>query len=145
MLTSGELYEKLMPASRRYTELKVRFAEFSGLLEDLFTRGYFNVKGLAVKRDPEADHIDIVFVGRTFRLVFSAAMTEQPANLVGVVSCYGVVEYPEKKLVPIGSFTFKPDGKSDIKAPPDNDPLYINVDAAAIYIVLHLIHEGLAK
>lgn len=145
MLTNGQLHETLAAASRRYAELQAKFAEFSGILATSFTRADFFVKGLVVKPEPEANRIDIVFAGRVFRLVFSTAIPAQQRNLVGVVICYAVVEYPENKLVPTGSFTFKPSGESDIKAPPDNDPLYVNWDTTAIYIGLHLIHEGLAK
>lgn len=145
MLTNGQLHETLAAASRRYAELQAKFAEFSGLLEASFTRADFFVKGLVIRPELEANRIDIVFAGRTFRLVFSTAIPEQQRNLVGVVSCYAVVEYPERKFVLTGSVTFKPNGESDIKAPPDNDPLYVNWDTAAIYIGLRLIHEGLAK
>lgn len=145
MLTNGELYCTLETVSKRYVELRAKFAEFSDLLEASFAKDDFFVKGLKVKAELEANRIDIDFAGRTFRLVFSTVISEQQRMLVGFVSCYAVAEYQERKFVPVGSFTFKPSGVSDIKDPTDGDPLCINEDMDAIYIGFHLIYEGLAK
>ena len=146
MLTNGQLYQVLEDASRRYSDLKKRFAEFSGQLQSAFTQNDPYIKGVTLNAVLDANFLDLGFAGRTFRLVFTTAISEQKRGLVGVVRCYAVVEYPEKKLVDTGGFSFSPRGESNIIGPPpDDDPLHIDWELSARYIALHLINEALAK
>lgn len=144
MLISNDLSDALNATFRRYATLKKNFVEFVTHLENGLGHPDSILKGLSVTPSLDANQVDINFVGRTVRLVFSVAITEQESRPIGVVRCYSLVEYPEKKLVDTCGFTFMPSGESNLKDS-DNDWLYVNHDWAARCIGMHLVHESLKK
>lgn len=145
VLKSGDLYDSLMAASSHYATLKTRFSEFVGHIEEGLGQSDSLVKGILVNSSLDTNQVEISFVGMTFQLVFSVAITESLHRPIGVVRCYSLVKHPEEKLIETCNFTFKPNGESDLNDPSDNDSLYVNHDWAARYIGLHLIHESLVK
>ena len=145
MLTNGQLHEILAAVSLRHNSLKAKFAEFAKHLETALPKDDYLVKGISVKTVLESDYVELRFAGRVLKFVFTSLVPEAQHKLVGSVQCYLVVDTPERKLVEVGGFTFKPSGESDIKPPPDNDPIHVNFDTSALYIALNLIHEALSK
>lgn len=144
MLVSRNLSDSLNATSRHYATLKTKFAEFVKHLENGLGHPGSILEELSVAPSLDTNQVDINFVGRAFRLVFSVAIAEQEHRPIGVVRCYSFVEYPEKKLIDTCGFTFKPNGESNLKDS-DNDWLYVDHDWAARCICMHLIHESLTK
>ncbi|MND58715.1 hypothetical protein D3C80_498840 [compost metagenome] len=145
MLKNAELHNSLEAISRQHIVLKAKFIEFVEHIESSF--GEFNppIKGLSVKRTLDTNHVDIGFVDKTFRLVFSMTTTEQLSHPLGVVRCYSIEEYPEKTLIDTGGFTFMPNGQSNLENPSEEGQLYIHFVGDAINIGLHLVHESWPK
>lgn len=144
MLVSSNLSDSLQATSRHYANLKKNFAEFVESLEKGLGQPNSIVEGLSVKPNLDITQVEIAFVGRAFQLVFSVAIAEEKHRPIGVVRCYSLVEYPEKKVIDTGGFTFKPNGESNLKDS-DNDWLYVNHDWAARCIGMYLVHEALRK
>lgn len=145
VLTNGELQDSLTTTSRHYTTIKTKFTDFVGFLESSFEQPNFSVGGLSVTPCLDANQVDIGFVGKTFRLVFSVAITGEKHLPVGVICCYSLVEHPEKKLIETGRFTFKQNGQTDLIDPEDNSLLNITDVWSVRYIGMYLIHEALKK
>ncbi|MGY3892948.1 hypothetical protein [Aeromonas enterica] len=145
MITNGELQDSLTNTSRHYTTIKTKFTDFVGFLESSFKQPNFSVSGVSVTQCIDENRVDINYVGKTFRLVFSVAITGDKNLTVGVICCYLLVEHPEQKLVETGRFTFKQNGQSDLIDPEDNSPLNITDAWSVRYIGMHLIHEALKQ
>jgi hypothetical protein len=145
VLTNNQLHETLAAVSRRHNDLKAQFADFANLIEARFTKPDFFVKGITVKPVLDSNYIEVGFAGRMLHFVFSSFIADPDGALVGLVHCYLVLDVPEKKLMPLRGFSFKPDGESDILNPEDGRPLCISSDTTAIYLALHLINESLSK
>ncbi|MGE6134884.1 hypothetical protein [Aeromonas salmonicida] len=145
MLNNVELHETLAAISRYHTTLKAQFSTFVESLESSLGQADFFVKGISVTPKIDEDQVEIDFVGRTLRLVFSVVLTEELRRPLGIIRCYALVEHPEKNLIETGDIKFKPNGESDLEDPSDNDVFYINHDSGARYIGLHFIFEALEK
>ncbi|MEL1214069.1 hypothetical protein [Aeromonas caviae] len=143
MLVSHDLSDSLNATSRRYEALKTKFVEFVTHLENGFGHPDSILKGLSVMPSLDTNQVNINFVGKNFRLVFSVAI-EQESRPIGVVRCYSLEEYPENKLIDTCGFTFMPSGESNLKDA-DNDWLCIDHAWAARCIGMHLVHESLKK
>lgn len=145
MLTNRELQDSLTTTSRHYTSIKTKFTDFVEFLDSSFKQPNFSVSGVSVTQRIDENQVDINYVGKTFRLVFSVAITGDKNLTVGVICCYLLVEHPEQKLVETGRFTFKQNGQSDLIDPEDNSPLNITDAWSVRYIGMHLIHEALKQ
>lgn len=143
MLTNGQLHDAVATNSRRYADLKAKFAEFTTIVSTNLTRPDFPVRAITVKPMLDANLVEIGFAGRTLQLYFSAAIPEESQMLMGSVQAYIVRKLPKEESVHVDGFSFKPNGESNIKI--EGDLLYVTWDLGAIYLALHLLNESLRK
>lgn len=144
MLKWNQLNQQLEAAANRHLQLAGRFQVFAKFVAEQVTAHNFQIKGITTSLHLEKDYFTTTFAGRSLRFTFSSALSEN-GSLLGTVTCALMNDDPEKSLVPVGEFTFTGNGKTNLIAPDDGDPIIIDDDIPALYVGLHFIHESLSK
>lgn len=144
MLNWNQLHQQLGTVSNRHSQLAAKFQSFAKYVEEQVTAQAFHIKGISISLHLEDGYFTTNFAGRTLRFSFSSALSEN-GSLVGNVTCGLMKDFPEKLSVPVGEFTFTGNGKTNLIAPDDGDPIIIDDDIPALYVALHFIHESLSK
>ena len=144
MLKWNQLHQQLETVANRHTQLAKKFQSFAKFVEEQVTAPTFHIKGISVSLHLEQGYFTTTFAGRTLRFDFSSALLES-SSLVGTVTCSLMNEFPENSLVSVGEFTFNGSGITNLNNPEDGDPIIIDQDIPAQYVVLHFIYEGLSK
>ncbi|MCK8600102.1 hypothetical protein [Desulfoferrobacter suflitae] len=143
MLTHNELTERIITAIEGYKSLRSIFNDFythSAKLhgeQSLFEEILF-IPQLAT------DSFDVLFVGRLFRFSLVVRSYEKNAP-TGTVKCVELDRTTNSPLAEIGSFNFTESGVSDVKPPDADQPLPMDHENAACYLVLNLLREGIEK
>lgn len=144
MLPWNQLHQRLEQIPTRHTQLTSKFELFAKHIESQVTAQGFHIHGISASTELEKGVFVITFAGRTITFEFKSTLENQ--NLIGQVKCYLKSELPEQIQIPIGDFTFKPNGVSNLVSPEEpEEPLSIDIDLAALYIALHFIYVSLSK
>lgn len=144
MLKWNQLNQQLETVENRHLQLAGRFQVFAKFVTEQVAAQNFHIKDISASLHLEENYFTTTFVGRTLRFAFSSALSEN-GSLLGTVTCALMKDDPEKSLVPVGEFTFTGNGKTNLIAPDDGDPIIIDDDIPALYVGLHFIHECLSK
>lgn len=144
MLKWNQLNQQLETVANRHLQLAGRFQVFAKFVTEQVAAQNFHIKDISASLHLEENYFTTTFVGRTLRFAFSSALSEN-GSLLGTVTCALMKDDPEKSLVPVGEFTFTGNGKTNLIAPDDGDPIIIVDDIPALYVGLHFIHECLSK
>ena len=73
------------------------------------------------------------------------SVSEENGTLVGKVTCYLKKEFPSLEYISIGDFRYTGNGQTTLVDPKENDPITIDNDLAALYVVLNYINESLLR
>lgn len=144
MLKWNQLNQQLETVANRHLQLAGRFQVFAKFVTEQVAAQNFHIKDISASLHLEENYFTTTFVGRTLRFAFSSALSEN-GSLLGTVTCALMKDDLEKSLVPVGEFTFTGNGKTNLIAPDDGDPIIIDDDIPALYVGLHFIHECLSK
>jgi hypothetical protein len=144
MLKWNQLNQQLETVANRHLQLAGRFQVFAKFVTEQVAAQNFHIKDISASLHLEENYFTTTFVGRTLRFAFSSALSEN-GSLLGTVTCALMKDDPKKSLVPVGEFTFTGNGKTNLIAPDDGDPIIIDDDIPALYVGLHFIHECLSK
>lgn|GEM_PF-2729453 len=144
MLTWKQLNHDLDRAFNRHRQLTARFDNFANIVEQQVMAQNFHIKGIAVSKHLEQGFFTTAFALRTLHFAFTSVQDES-GMLMGNVKCYLKRELPEPECVVIGDFKFSGNGQTTLVEPEENDPLNIDNDIAALFIVLNFIHKSLAR
>lgn len=141
MKLTNDLFKRMNTAGRRFVGVKQQFSSFTNQLE-YFLQPSCPVSGVTIAPSQDGCFVLAAFTTVTvgFRLLHTLE-AERPT--MGKVIC--TLEQPtftEDKPV-IGSFTFGPNGLTDIEAPDEADP--IDLTFCACDIVLHFINMALER
>lgn len=143
MLTHKELTDRMITAIEGYKTLRSIFIGFythSAKLhgeKSLFGEILF-IPQLAT------DSFDVLFVGRLFRFSLVVRSYEKKAP-IGTVRCVELDRTTNSALAEVGSLNFTDACVSDVKPPDADEPLPMNREDAASYLVLNLLREGIEK
>ena len=143
MIQHKDLYLRMSKISERYAKLKIIFDNFCQLATDELTKVNCTVKGVAFFPKLERNYFDVSFVGETVRFSFSIAENELP-SLQGVVKCNPIGKDEKPMAMTIGEFSFNHHADTAFKTS-DGDPLGINYEWGAGYVVLHFLSDALSK
>jgi hypothetical protein len=143
MIQHKDLYLRMSKISERYAKLKIIFDNFCQLATDQLTQVNCTVKGVAFFPRLERNYFDVSFAGETVRFSFSIVENEFP-SLQGVVKCNAIGKDEKPMDMMIGEFSFNHHADTAFKTS-DGDPLGINYEWGAGYVVLHFLNEALNK
>jgi hypothetical protein len=143
MIQYKDLYLRMTKISERYAKLKVIFDNFCKLATAKLTNKDCTGKCIAFFPRLEKNCFDVSFVGEAMRFSFFVAENELP-SLQGVVKCNSIGK--DEKLIDmvIGEFIFNHNADTAFQSP-DGDPLSIDYEWDAGYVVLYFLNEGLNK
>lgn len=144
MLEWNRLHQELERAANRHRQLVGKFDQFAKAFAEQAAEPAFHIKGIGVSLNLEQGSFSTSFAGRTLVFIFESAYGENGV-LVGKVSCFMKKEFPTPEYISIGNFQFTSSGQSTLMDPRENDPLNIDIDLAALYVVLNYIHESLSQ
>lgn len=145
MLTWKQLNHDLDRASNRHRQLTIRFDSFANFVEQQVAAQNFHIKGIAVSKNLEQGFFTVTFALRTLHFAFSSVQDEG-GMLVGNVKCYLIKRaVPDPEYVLLGDFKFSGNGQTTLVEPDENDPLNIDNDISALFIVFNFIHESLSR
>ena len=97
------------------------------------------VQGITFMLDRDKDQFTVGFVG------ISVLFRFRMENMQGCVSYEIKDPVPGKENIPIGSFTFDGEKKTNLKEAESDEPIYMNTENACGNIVLNLLYEALQK
>jgi hypothetical protein len=144
MVNATQLYSQLKDLSQRHANLKKKFSDFFAAAGYL-SSGESSIQGLTFEDHLDENYFNVMFCGQTFQFRFSLAL-DQTGSSRGAVSCFGVDPADPSKQKLILAFTFSGTGAADIEKPDGlNDPITVNDDVGAIFLVCYCIHSGLIR
>lgn len=143
MILLKDLYSKMTRVSERYVQLKTIFDNFCHLAAAQLTNDKCSVKGVTFLPNLENNNFDVSFVGKTMRFSFYIAEGEKP-SVQGFVKCNPIGRDQKPMDIVISQFSFNTTAETTFMTP-DNDPLAINTQWAAGYLVLHFLNDALEK
>jgi hypothetical protein len=138
-----DLYSRMTRISERYLQLKTIFDNFCHLAAAQLTDDRYTVKGITFSANLERNSFDVSFAGKTVRFSFFVAEDEKP-SLQGIVECNPIGRDQKPMATVIGKFSFNHRAETSFKSA-DDDPLGIDVQWAAGYLVLHFLCDALDK
>ena len=133
----------LRSADRRYQMLQDVFAKFVGHLQNADCDGDKFFGNLQVVVTPPAQHVDLFYLGRQLRIVFSVLAATSTAELSGRLTAFSVSEYPKNEYREVGKLDFDSNGRTDLIHKFSDQFVFINTDWVAWYFTYHLIHKSL--
>lgn len=143
MFNWNQLNGSLDSVDARHKALFDKFDCFARQALEKINHPKFHIKGIDIEPLGDKNHFVVKFAGRTIRFQFYTAFGEG-AVLVGIVNCYLVENFPEPGYQELGSFKFSASGKTgffdDV-----GDPILIDTDVGALYIVLNYIYKSLEQ
>jgi len=137
------LYMRMTKISERYTKLKTIFDNFCNLATAQLTDEKCTVKGITFSPKLERNYFDVSFTGKTVRFSFYVAEDKIP-SLQGFVKCNPIGRDRKPIDMVIEEFTFNHQAETAFKTP-DGDPLEINTQWAAGYLLLNFLRDALDK
>jgi len=144
MLEWDQLHQSLERTSNRHRQLFAKFELFSKFVDEQVSAPAFHIKGIVISSNLDQGFFSTTFVGRTLQFRFES-VSEENGALVGKVTCYLKKEFPALEYISIGDFRFTGNGQTTLVDPKENDPISIENDLAALYVVLNYIHESLSR
>jgi hypothetical protein len=144
MLEWNQLHHDLERASNRHRQLAAKYEQFATFVAEQVTAPAFHIKGIGISLNLDQGFFSTTFAGRTLQFTFESVPSEH-GTLVGKVTCYLKKEFPTPEYTLIGDFQFTGSGQTNLVDPKENDPIIIDVDLAALYVVLNYIHESLSR
>lgn len=143
MVQLKNLYSHMTRISERYVQLKTIFDNFCHLATAQLTDDKCTVKGITFSPNLERNSLDVSFAGKTVRFSFFVAQDEIP-SLQGFVECNPIGRDEKPMDIVIGKFSFNHRAETAFRTA-DDDPLCIDVQWAAGYLVLHFLSDALDK
>ncbi|HMN12013.1 MAG: hypothetical protein WA146_05980 [Thiobacillus sp.] len=144
MLAWNQLHQDLESATNRHRQLAAKFEQFAKFVAEQVAAPAFHIKGIGISLNLDQGFFSTTFAGRTLHYTFESVPSEN-GTLVGKVTCYLKKEFPTLEYISIGDFQFTGSGQTTLVDPMENDPIKIDVDLAALYVVLNYIHESLSR
>lgn len=144
MLEWNRLHQGLEKASSRHRQLAAIYEQFAKFVADQITEPTFHIKGIGISLHLDHGYFDTTFAGRTLQFTFESVPDEN-GIMIGKVSCHRKKLLPSLEYISIGEFQFTGNGQTNLVDPIENDPISIDVDLAALYVVLNFIHESLSQ
>lgn len=144
MLDWNQLHQSLEKASNRHRQLAAKFEQFAKFAAEQVAAPAFHIKGISVSLNLDQGFFTTCFAGRTLHFRFES-VHEENGTLVGKVTCHLKKEFPASEYIPIGDFRFTGNGQTTLVDPTEKDPITIDVDLAALYIVLNYVHDSLSQ
>lgn len=144
MLKWNQLHQELERASNRHRQLAAKYEQFAKFVAEQVTAPAFHIKGIAISLNLDQGSFSTIFAGRTLYFIFESAPGDN-GTLVGKVTCYLKKEFPSPEYISIGDFQFTGSGQTTLVDPAENDHINIDIDLAALYVVLNYIHESLSR
>ena len=144
MLEWNQLHQNLERASNRHRQLFAKFEQFAKFVGEQVSTPAFHIKGIGISSNLDQCFFSTTFAGRTLQFQFES-VSEENGTLVGKVTCYLKKEFPALEYISIGDFRFTGNGQTTLVDPKENDPITIDNDLAALYVVLNYIHESLSR
>jgi hypothetical protein len=144
MTTAAQMYKKLGDISKRHVRMREKFFEFFGLAGYLATDNS-PIKGITFEDHTEDNHFVVTFCDQLFHFCFSLTLDEAGAPR-GCISCFAVDPFDATKRQLKTEFSYSFNGIADVQKPEDiEDPISIDSDVGAIYLVCHCLLNGMAK
>lgn len=137
------LYSRMTRISEKYAQLKTIFDNFCHLATAQLTDDRCTVKGITFSPNLEQNSFDVSFAGKTVRFSFVVAEDEIP-SLQGFVECNPIGRDEKPMNIVIGRLSFNHRAETAFRTE-DNDPLCIDVQWAAGYLVLYFLSDSLDK
>lgn len=144
MLEWNQLHQELEKAANRHRQLAAKFDQFAKLVAEQVVAPAFHIKGIGISLNLDQRFFSTTFAGRTLHFIFESVPGENGA-LVGQVTCYLKKEIPTPEYISIGDFQFTGSGQTTLIDPMENDPVNIDTNLGALYVVLNYIHESLSR
>ena len=144
MLEWNQLHQNLERNSNRHRQLFAKFELFAKFVDEQVSAPAFHIKGIGISSNLDQGFFSTTFAGRTLQFRFES-VSEENGALVGKVTCYLKKELPALEYISIGDFRFTGNGQTTLVDPNENDPITIDNDLAALYVVLNYIHESLSR
>ncbi len=144
MLEWNQLHQNLERTSNRHRQLSAKFEQFAKYVNEQVTAPAFHIKGIGISLNLDQSFFSTTFSGRTLQFRFESVPEENGA-LVGQVTCYLKNDFPALEYISIGDFRFTGNGQTTLVDQKENDPITIDTDLAALYVVLNYIHESLSR
>ena len=144
MIEWNQLHQNLQRNSNRHRQLFARFEQFAKFVADQVSAPEFHIKGIGASSNLDHGFFSTTFAGRNLEFRFESVLEENGA-LAGKVVCYLKKDFPALDYISIGDFRFNGNGQTTLLDPNDNDPIAIDNDLAALYVVLNYIHESLSR
>lgn len=144
MLKWNQLHQELERATSRHRQLAARYEQFAKFVAEQVVVPAFHIKDIAISLNLDQGSFSTTFAGRTLYFIFESVSGENGA-LVGKVTCYLKKEFPILEYISIGEFKFTGSGQTTLVDPMENDPIDIDTDLGALYVVLNYIHESLSR
>ena len=136
-------YQKLLSSARsltnKYEQLKSRFSDFADHCGELSKQGL--ISDIAIEKHLDQGHFDALFVGRRFRFALTLRLGKE-GNSTGVVVCSEVLP---KDVKSVYEFTIAENGDTNVKPPDSTGNIGCDMRQGAWYLLIHGLHEGLAK
>lgn len=144
MTNATQLYTRLKDLSQRHTNLKRKFEEFFAAAGYL-SSGQSPIQGITFEEHLDEGYFNASFCGQVFQFRFSLAL-DQNGSSRGRVSFFGADPADPLKQKLLSTFTFSGTGASNVETPEDiHDPITVNDDVGAVYLVCSCIYQGLAQ
>ena len=144
MTNATQLYNRLKDLSQRHANLKKKFEEFFAAAGYLST-GQSPIQGITFEDHLAEGYFNASFCGQVFQFRFSLAL-DQNGSSRGRISFFGADPADPSKQKMISTITFSGTGAADVEKPEDiQDPITVNDDVGAIYLVCNCIYQGLAQ
>lgn len=144
MLEWNQLHQNLERTSNRHRQLSAKFEQFAKFVDEQVTVPAFHIKGIGISLNLDQGFFSTTFAGRTLQFQFES-VSEENGAFVGQVTCYFKKEFPALEYISIGDFRFTGNGQTTLVDPREDDPITIDVELAALYVVLNYIHESLSR
>jgi hypothetical protein len=143
MLEWDQLHQNLERNSNRHRQLFAKFEQFAKFVDEQVSAPAFHIKGIGTSSNLDQGFFSTTFAGRTLQFQFES-VSEENGPLAGKVTCYFKKEFPALEYISIGDFRFTGNGQTTLVDPNENDPITIDNDLTALYVVLNYIHESLS-
>jgi len=144
MTNATQLYNRLKDLSHRHTSLKEKFEEFFAATTYL-SSDQSPIQGITFEQHLDEGYFKASFCGQVFQFRFSLAL-DQNGSSRGRVSFFGSDPADPSKPKLISTFMFSGTGAADVEKPEDiDDPIRVNDDVGAIYLVCNCIYQGLVQ
>ena len=141
MLDVKLVYQEVSRATEKYEHFKGTLPAFVKVItSNLESHPNFGVKIIS---DSDKNFFDVIFIGHTFRFVFSTKIANG-LNWVGLIEFFSVDEMTRETTL-INSFPYDENYKTNIVYNQENRGLYINEDGGSFHLLLYCLYQGMLR